>query len=136
MGSFDIKSLFTNIPLTETSNLCVKNLYRNQTHVANLTKNLFYSLLEITIFESFFIFDRKFYEQRHGVAMSSPLGPTLANVFMFHFENIWLENVSAHFKAHVEKFKNYLNKQHKNTKTLRQKLRKRFTVISGYNYHP
>ena len=50
---------------------------------------------------------------------------------MCHFENIWLENCPAHFKPivykrfvddtfvlfrtkdHVEKFKNYLNKQHK-----------------------
>ena len=61
-------------------------------------------------------------------------GPTLANVFMSHFENICLENCPAHFqpivyrwfvdntflfirtKDHVEKFKNYLNKQHKNLK--------------------
>ena len=66
--------------------------------------------------------------------MGPPLGPTLANVFMCHFENIWLENCPAHFKPivyrrfvddtfllfrtkdHVEKFKNYLNKQHKNIK--------------------
>ena len=41
MTSFDIKSLFTNIPLTETLNLCVQNLYRNQTHVNNLTKSSF-----------------------------------------------------------------------------------------------
>ena len=57
-----------------------------------------------------------------------------ANVFMCHFENIWLENCPAHFKPivyrrfvddtfllfrtkdHVEKFKNYINKQHKNIK--------------------
>ena len=134
MASFDIKSLFTNIPLTETLNLCVQNLYRNQTHVGNLTQSSFYSLLKITMFESFFIFDGKFYEQCDGVAMGSPLGPTLANVFMCHFENIWLENCPAHFKPivyrrfvddtfllfrtkdHVEKFKNYLNKQHKNIK--------------------
>ena len=29
MASFDIKSLSTNIPLTETLNLCVPNLYRS-----------------------------------------------------------------------------------------------------------
>ena len=28
MASFDIKSLFTNIPLTETLNLCVQNLFQ------------------------------------------------------------------------------------------------------------
>ena len=135
MTSFDIKSLFTNIPLTETLNLCVQNLYRNQTHVNNLTKNSFYKVLKITMFESFFIFDRKFYQQCDGVAMSSPLGPALANVFMCHFENIWLENCPSHFKPivyrrfvddtfllfgskdHVEKFRNYLNKQHRNIKS-------------------
>ena len=66
--------------------------------------------------------------------MGSPLGPTLANVFMCHFENISLENCPIHFKPivyrqfaddtfllfrskdYVEKFRNYLNKQHKNIK--------------------
>ena len=33
MASFDIKSLFTNIPVTESLDLCVQNLYRNQVHV-------------------------------------------------------------------------------------------------------
>ena len=63
-----------------------------------------------------------------------PLGPTLANVFMCHVENIWVEICPSHFKPiiyrrflddtfslfrskdHVEKFRNYLNKQHKNKK--------------------
>ena len=82
MASFHIKSIFTKIPLTETLNLCVQNLYRNQAHVNNLTKSSFYKLLKFTMFESFFIFDRKLYEQCGGVAMGSSLGPTLANVFM------------------------------------------------------
>ena len=88
MASFDIKSLFTNILLTETLSLCVQNLYKNQAHVNNLTKTSFYRLLKITMSESFFIFDGKFFEQCDGVAMDSPLGPPLANVFMCHFEII------------------------------------------------
>ena len=39
VASFDIKSLFTNIPLTETLNLSVQNLCRKQTYVNNLTKS-------------------------------------------------------------------------------------------------
>ena len=80
------------------------------------------------MFESFFIVDGKFYEQCDSVAMGSPFRPTLANVFMCHFENIWWENCTAHFKPivyrrfvddtfllfrtqdHFKKFKNYLNK--------------------------
>ena len=53
------------------------------------------------MFGSFFIFDGKFYEKCDGVAMGSPLGPTLANIFMCHFENIYLENCPYHFKPIV-----------------------------------
>ena len=53
------------------------------------------------MFESFFIVDGKFYEQCDSVAMGSPFRPTLANVFMCHFENIWWENCTAHFKPIV-----------------------------------
>ena len=53
------------------------------------------------MFESFFIFDGKFYEQCDAAVMGSPVGRTLANVFMCHFENIWLENCPSHFKPIV-----------------------------------
>ena len=127
MTSFDIKSLLTNIPLTEMLNLCVQNLYQNQTRVGNLTKSSFYSLLKITMSETYFILDGKFYEQCDGVAMFSSLGPTLSNVFMCYFENIWFENCPDHFKPtvyrrfvddtfllfrtkdHIEKIKNSTN---------------------------
>ena len=66
--------------------------------------------------------------------MGSPLGPTLANVFLCYHENIWLQNCPSEFKPviyrryvddtfllfrskhHIEKFRNYLNRQHKNIK--------------------
>ena len=81
IASFDIKSLFSNIPLTETFGLCVKNPYRNQTHIDSLSKSSFHKLLEMTMFKSLLIFDEKYYKQCNGVAIGSPLGPTLANVF-------------------------------------------------------
>ena len=53
------------------------------------------------MYESFFVFDQKYYKQCNGVAMSSSLGPTLANNFMCHFGNIWLENCLTQFKTVV-----------------------------------
>ena len=50
---FDVKSIFTNFPLTETIDLCVKNLYKNQTHFYNLSKISFRKLLEMTIVNHF-----------------------------------------------------------------------------------
>ena len=67
LASFNIKSLLAKLPLTQTLNLCVQNLYRNQTHFGNLTKSSFCSLLRITMFAYFFIFNGKFYEQCDGV---------------------------------------------------------------------
>ena len=101
MASFDAKSLFTNISLTETIGLCVVNFYRNQAHIDSLSKSYFRRLLEMAMYESFFIFDQKYYKDCDGVAMGSPLQPTLANVFMCHFENIWLENCPTQFKPVV-----------------------------------
>ena len=39
-----------------------------------------------------FLFDGKYYDQIDGVAMGSPLGPVLANIFMCHFEERWVIN--------------------------------------------
>ena len=41
MASFYIESLFTNIPLQETIDLCVEHLFQDRTHVDNLLKDSF-----------------------------------------------------------------------------------------------
>ena len=134
MASFDIESLFTNIPLQETIDLCVENLFQDRTHVDNLSNNSFRELLTRTMSESLILFDQEFYKQHDGVAMGSPFGPTLANVFLCYHEKIWLQNCPSEFKPviyrtyvddtfflfrskhDIEKFRNYLNRQHKNIK--------------------
>ena len=42
-----------------------------------------------------FIFDATLYKQIDGVAMSSPLGPTLANAFVVYHKKNWLEHLST-----------------------------------------
>lgn len=37
------------------------------------------------------------FKQTEGVAMSSPLAP-LANIFMYHYEKIWLQDCPTSFK--------------------------------------
>ena len=71
MASFDIESLFTNIPLQETIDLCVENLFKDRTHVDNLSKDSFRELLTRTMSESLILFDQEFYKQHDGVAMGS-----------------------------------------------------------------
>ena len=42
--------------------------------------------------------NNKFYIQVHGVAMGSPLGPILANIFLSHHEENWLNKCPIKFK--------------------------------------
>ena len=98
MASFDIESLFTNIPLQETIDLYVENLFQDRANVDNLPKDSFRELLTRTMSESLILFDQEFYKQQNGVAMGSPLGPTLANFFLCYHEKIWLENCPSEFK--------------------------------------
>ena len=98
MTSFDIESLFTNIPLEETINICVDRLFENNTKVNNLTKESFRSLLELATLDSFFIFDGKYYKQKDSVAVSSSLVPAVANVFLGHFEEQWMPDCPIDYK--------------------------------------
>ena len=41
MTSFDTESLFTNIPLEETINICIDKIFANNTNVNNLTEKSF-----------------------------------------------------------------------------------------------
>ena len=48
--------------------------------------------------ESYFIFNGLLYKQIDGVAMGSPLGPSLANAFLSYHEKNWLNNCPQGFK--------------------------------------
>ena len=131
MASLDVESLFTNIPLKETINNCVNDLHNKNLYNGKLNKKELFQLLETATSESSFIFDFLLYKQIDGVAMGSPLGPTLANAFLCHYEKEWLENCPSFFKPvvykryvddicvlftskdHLQFFLDYMNKQHK-----------------------
>ena len=51
-------------------------------------------MLTLTSKESYFLLDGELYQQVDGVAKGSPLGPTLANNFLCHYDDIWLSNCS------------------------------------------
>ena len=95
--------------------------------------------MELATKDMMFLFNGNYYRQIEGVAMGSPLGPILANIFLCHHEKKWLRNCPAEFKpinytryvddtfvlfwddSHVEKFQQYLNEQHLNIKFICEK---------------
>ena len=144
MASFDVVSLFTNIPLTETINIIIEELFVDDIEYINccfksneefqFNKTQFHELLEKACLNNHFTFDGTIYKQIDGVAMGSPLGPTLANAFMCHMERRWLSECPIDFKplfyrryvddtflvfkcpTHINLFLTYLNSRHSNIK--------------------
>ena len=80
MASFDVDSLFTNVPLDETIEICVNQLSKSSQMVSGLNKQQVLEVFSLTTKENIILFDHKSHSQIDGVAMGSLLGPTLANI--------------------------------------------------------
>ena len=124
--------VFTNIPLDETIDICVRKLFGRKKKFNGFSKLHFKQLLQFAVKDALFIFDGKYYMQRDGVAMGSPLGPTLANVFLCYWESSCLDKCPKRFAPiyyrrymddtfvlfssddNVKKFDKYLNSRHEN----------------------
>ena len=78
MASFDVTSLFTNIPLSETIEMILELAFKENDHFHNFDKK---KLLNLPLLENYFIFNEKLFQQCDGLAMGSPIVPSLANVF-------------------------------------------------------
>ena len=84
MAFFDIELLFTNIPLSQTINICVTNLLGNK---KRLLKKDFKQLLTLSVKSSCFAFNNVYSQQVERVAMGSPIGPPLVNLFLVNYES-------------------------------------------------
>ena len=81
MASFDVTSLFTNIPLDETIEIIADRLFSNAIRFHDLTRSECKQLLNCAVKNCHFLFNGSLYQQVDGVAMGSTLGPLFANIF-------------------------------------------------------
>ena len=136
--SFDVVSLFTNVPLNEIIEIASDYVYSDvSANKPGYEKTHFKKLLKFAT-SGEFLYKDKLFRQVDGVAMGSPLGPTLANLFLAHFEKEWLKSTFApvQYLRYVDdvfcvfdldrhdhtRFLQYINEQHPNL---------RFTVEVG-----
>ena len=82
MVSFDVVSLFTNVPLAETIELVIERLYDNNNSNAIPFEKIVFRQLMFMATQGIFMYNDKLYKQIDGVTMGSPLSPTLANFFL------------------------------------------------------
>lgn len=134
MASFDVESLFTNIPLDETIQIISDTFFSDCDNFMGYKKDQFRDLLSQAVKDTPFYFGDKLYVQIDGVGMGSCLGPTFANAFLCFHECNWLNDCPSTFKpifyrryvddtfvlfndpSHVPQFLSYLNSKHPNIK--------------------
>ena len=70
--SYDVPSLFTNVPLQETIDIAINFIFNHNSNL-NITKKELKKLFLFATSQTHFIFNSKFYNQIDGVAMGSLL---------------------------------------------------------------
>ncbi|KAJ8917059.1 hypothetical protein NQ315_012978 [Exocentrus adspersus] len=92
--SFDVVSLFTNVPVDKTLSI-VRNKLENDNNLKDRTKlnvSAFMELLTLCIKTTYFQLENDFYQQDFGMAMGSSLSPIMSNIFMEHFEETYVKS--------------------------------------------
>ena len=130
--SYDVQSLYTNIPLNETIDIAINLIFDTYPNFSINRKDLT-ELFLIATSQTHFLFNDCYYDQTDGVSMGSPLAPVLANLFMSFHERRWLQNYDGpnvlFYRRYVDDtfcifenehdallFFNYINHQHPNIK--------------------
>jgi hypothetical protein len=92
--SFDLVSLFTNVPVDEALQLIGNKLHNDDTleERSVLQVEAIMELPEVCLRTTYFQVDDKFFQQKDGVAMESSLSPIVSNIFMEHFEKLALDS--------------------------------------------
>ena len=88
--SFDVASLFTNVPLKRTINIILDRIYKEKVLNVTLKKSTLKKLIFDCCTKTTFSFNDNLYEQKDGVCMGSSLGPVLANIIMTELEKLIL----------------------------------------------
>ena len=84
--SYDVESLFTNIPVDETINYTINEFYQKHKLPQICSKTIFKRLLVKLTTEVSFQFNYKHFKQTGGCIMGGPLSVTLSDIHMIRME--------------------------------------------------
>ena len=96
--SYDVKSLYTNVPLKETVDVVTEYVYSEDSVCKPPIPRKTFRTLLLLVTQGNFIFNGEFYRQIDGLAMGGPLGPSLANFFLAHLEKTRMSRCPTEIK--------------------------------------
>ena len=88
--------MFTNVPSDRTIAIVLKRIFEKNEIVTSITKNEMKEMLILCTKNVNSTFESRTYVQTHSVAMGSPLGPVLADIFMIELENSLLSSLTKY----------------------------------------
>ena len=101
--SYDVESLFTNVPIKDTIDFIINEIYTEMKLKPICTKLIMKRLLLKLSSESTFMFQSKFYKQKDGCTMGGPLSVTFANIYLTKLENECVKPMAPTFyKRYVD----------------------------------
>ncbi|XP_057290128.1 uncharacterized protein LOC130612790 [Hydractinia symbiolongicarpus] len=99
--SFDIKSLYTNVPLDEAINDCTELLFSDKYEQPPVDKETFKTLVSLCSRDVVLLSHDGYYKQIDGLAMGSPPAPLLANGWLSKFDSI-LKDDAVLYSRHMD----------------------------------
>lgn len=91
--SFDVKSLFTNVPIHDAIQTTHRTIQNLSDDALPIPKHDFLTLVQLCLDFGYFEFMGKQYRQIQGLAMGSPLSAVLAQLFMETLEQDHYKNI-------------------------------------------
>ena len=84
MVSFDVTSLYTNIPIIDTLNM-IKDYVHNDDQFTKKTaipQDKFLDLVNLVLTTTWYTYNSQFHQQTDGIAMGGPASSTSAEIYM------------------------------------------------------
>ena len=89
-----ICSLFTKVPLAETIKICADARYFGELTPPPFLRAIFVELMQTAASSVEFSFNNSMHRQTDCVAMDTPLGPSLANIFVGYYKALVFKRVN------------------------------------------
>ena len=97
--SFDVKSLFTKVPIEEALEVIGRRLEScDDPPDTTLSIPMIKRLLRICLPSTYFMWNDEYYEQTDGAAMGNPLSLIVVNIYMEYFEEMALQTAMVKLK--------------------------------------
>ena len=129
MVSFDVTSLYTNIPIIDTLNI-IKDYVNNDdqfTRKTAIPQEKLLDLINLVLTTTWYTFNSQFYQQTDGVAMGGPASSTTAEIYMqahertaistaLHPPKVWERFADDVYSIKTTHFFHLINNLHQNIK--------------------